>query len=131
MTILPDPPDTGMETTILRKQTSQYIAYNPVPVTMGRVTPVPDGAGGKRSSRVSRPTQNVRIIQAQENQDVLRQDAEGNDVRPDLNMMMEWDGDVQKGDQFTWNGYLCEVVYVQDMAYEKMCEITIKGRVGS
>jgi hypothetical protein len=131
MTILPDPPDTGMEINILRNQTHGYIAFNPVSITVMRASKVDDGAGGKRSTRTARPPQTVRIIQQQENNQVLRVDQEGNNVRPDLNMMMEWDGDVQSGDQFDWSGFLCEVIYVQDMDYEKMCEVLTRGRVGS
>lgn len=129
MTILPDPPDTSMETNVLRRQTHGYIAFNPSTVILKRGTAASDGAGGKRTSRAARPAQVVRIIQAAENQDTLRTDTEGNNVRPDLNMMMEWDGDVQKGDQFTWDGRLCEVVYVQDMRYEIMAEVVSKGVV--
>jgi hypothetical protein len=129
MTLLPDPSDISMETNVLRRQTAGYIAANPTSVELMRAVTAPDGAGGKRTSRpTARPAQTVRIIQAAENQETVRTDAEGNNVRPDLNMMMEWDGDVAKADQFTWHGYLCEVVYVQDMNYEKMVEVVIKGQ---
>lgn len=131
MTLLPDPSDLGMETNILRKQTHGYIAQNPTDVVMNRATKVDDGAGGKRTSRAPRPVQTVRIIQSAEAQATVRLDQDGNNVRPDINMLMEWDGDVQRGDQFTWDGNLCQVVYITTLTYEKTAECITLGTVGS
>lgn len=108
----------------MRKQTKRYIDENPITTDLSRVNKVPDSSGGVKTTRapINKP-QTFRIIQQQQNQQVERRAADGTNVRPDLNLMAEYDADVKKGDQFTYQGATVEVVYIQDLNYELMCEV--------
>lgn len=125
--IIPDPvldPQPG-EINVLRRQTYHYINQNPTDVVLLRTVEVDDGAGGRLpSSETAINSQLVRIIQANESEATERVNQDGKTVRPTLNMLMKWDADVMRGDRFTWRGMRCEVVYITDMGYEKVAEVT-------
>lgn len=127
--IVPDPnldPQPG-EINVLRRQTLHYIKQNPTDVVLNRETLVSDGAGGKIPSGESAiPAQMVRIVQASETDATERVNQDGKTVRPTLNMLMSWDADVERGDEFVWRDMQCEVVYITDMGYEKTVEVATR-----
>lgn len=125
--IVPDPVQpTSRELRINRKQTRQYIRANPTELVITRSTREDDGAGGKRKTNPQvLGAQTVRIIQAQESKMVERINSDGKVVRPELNLMAEWDADIEVGDVFPWgdDDSTAEVVYIQNMGYELICEV--------
>lgn len=117
---------TDQEMRVLRKQTHGYIRANPSSVVFTRYTREDDGAGGTRKTAPNAlAPQVVRIIQAQEAKTVERVNADGTVVRPTLNVMAEYNANIEKGDTFTWDGRKAEVVYVQDMGYELIAEVSV------
>lgn len=129
--IIPDPnldPAPG-EINVLRRQTEQYIKQNRTDVVLVRHTKVSDGAGGTKSiGDQFQLAQMVRIIQNDETVATERRTVDGESVRPTLNMLCAWDANVQVGDQFEWNGFINEVVYITDMRYELTCEVAVRHR---
>lgn len=129
--IVPDPnldPRPG-EINVLRRQTTQYIKQNQADVVLNRKSVTDDGAGGViHGADHFLDAQHARIIQTSESESVERRTVDGENVVPILNMLMEWDADVQEGDQFTWNGHTCEVVYIMTMQYEKTCEVAFRSK---
>jgi hypothetical protein len=113
------------ELNVLRKQTTAYIAANPVAVALVRTVLVDDGAGGKKPASVGPLSpQTVRIIQQNDlRTGVERRTVAGEVVRPTLAMLTEWNANVEEGDTFTWNDLSLEVVWITDLGYEKTCEV--------
>lgn len=114
------------EINTLRRQTNQYIAFNPTTVVLTREVRTEDGAGGYTTAG-STPLspQVVRIIQQRESNATERRNRDGEVVRPSLVLLAAWDADVEVDDTFTWNGMRAEVVWVTDMGYEKSCEVAL------
>ena len=132
--IVPDPPGNIKGLSVMRKQTHAYIMAAPTPVVLRRMTKVDDGAGGFTKTPSNQPEQVVRIIRQDESEATERRNRYGEVVRPQLVMMMEWDGNVQLGDQFDYDprgvedpqAHLAEVVWITDMNYELLCEVAIR-----
>lgn len=132
--IVPDPPQLTKGLAVMRRQTSHYIADVPTYVVLRRMTKVSDGAGGFTLTPTPQPEQRVRIIRQNESEATERRNRDGEVVRPQLVMLMEWDGNVQLGDQFDYDprgatdpqSHLAEVVWITDMDYELTCEVVLR-----
>lgn len=114
----------------MRKQTKQYINFNPKTVTLTRPDKASDGAGGTLPAATPLPPQVVRIIQQREGSGTERRNSDGEVVRPSLVLLAEWNADVKEDDFFDWNGMRAEVVYVQKLetgggTYELSCEVAL------
>lgn len=108
---------------VLRQQTKQFIDENPTAISLVRGVKVPDGAGGNTFTTVDLLPQTMRLIEQQENSTVERQTVGGKVVRPMLNLFCEYDADIQRGDQFTWQGMTVQVVWITDTGYAKTAEV--------
>lgn len=108
---------------VLRQQTKQFINENPTDISLIRGIKVPDGAGGNTFDTVDLLPQTMRIIEQQESDAVERQSVGGKVVRPILNLLCEYDADVRRGDQFTWQGLTVQVVWVTNTGYAITAEV--------
>lgn len=132
--IVPDPIPPIKGLSVMRKQTHAYIMAAPTPVVLRRMTKVSDGAGGYTRTPTPQPEQVVRMIRQNESEATERRNRDGEVVRPQLVMMMEWDGNVHMGDQFDYDPrgvsdpqvHLAEVVWITDMNYELLCEVAFR-----
>lgn len=111
---------------VLREQTEQFIEQNPIDLVLVRHAKVPDGAGGTRSVDTTLEPQRVRIVGQRTAVSVERRTVSGVVVSPEQVVVGEWDLDIQRGDTFRHQGVLMEVVWVHDLGYEKMAEVTFR-----
>ncbi len=87
-----------------RKLTADSIAFNPVSITLTRMTKTSDGAGGWIETPTALPVQSLRIFLS--NQSATKDLAsEGGQVQVKQHgMLCAWDADVAKGDEFVFGG---------------------------
>jgi hypothetical protein len=112
---------------VLREQTVDFIKDNPVDLTLKRVTKQDDGAGGHTTAETDLNPQRVRLVTQRQGAGVERRTTSGEVVRPDAVLVAPYNADVQMGDVFTWNDRRMEVVWVNDLHYELMCEVAARG----
>lgn len=117
-------PRQGMR--YLREQTRKFIGENPVDIVLTRYTKVNDGAGGTRTTNEDLPAQRMRVIAQRSAVAIERRTIGGVTVTPDLVLQGMPETDVVRGDTFTYNGVLMEVVWVHVFGYEKLAEVTIR-----
>lgn len=110
-------------TAVERKQTHEFILDNPTELIITRNVKVSDGAGGSTLSPTPLDPQTVRMVPQVRATSVERRTVGGEVVSPDVNMVAEWDADLQVGDTFKYQNLHMEVVWVYDLGYEKMAEV--------
>ena len=127
---IPDPPPQSnqRELEVMRKQTREFIAHNPVTITFSRGgIKIADGAGGYTTT-VGTPIdpQTFRII-PQSGANATR-NVDGEEVRPDYVLIGEWDADITMDDSFTLDGRNFDVVFIRlDRSYETWAEVMYRG----
>lgn len=126
--VIPDPPGTpdALEIEVMRKQTRNYIRANSSQITLKRKTKVPDGAGGHTYTDTPLPPQTMRVIQQNLSEAVERRNVAGEVVRPTVVVMAEWNADMRKGDTFPWEGMTAEIVWVTNLNYELLGEVSVR-----
>lgn len=111
---------------VLREQTRKFIAENPVTVVLTHHAKEPDGAGGYTWSTAGATTVTGRIIPRATAMDTERRTSTGEVVRPDTTLLCSFDADVRIDDTYQWKGMTVEVVWVNDMGYEKVAEVVVR-----
>lgn len=115
-------------TSVMRKQTRDFIAANPLSVILSRADSVPDGAGGLTTPLpMNRPVQIMRVIQ-QGTEMPVRRSVDGEELQPEFVLLGEHDADIRRGDWFFINGIKYEVFWVRpDRRYETWAEVVSRG----
>jgi hypothetical protein len=113
----------------LRKQTAEFIGYNPMEVVLLRPQRVADGSGGwKDDPPTALASQTMRKITQPTNSQVFRRTIDGEEVKPDFVLLGEYNADVQNGDYWLEDGRRYDVVYVKDdRRYETWGEAIYRG----
>jgi hypothetical protein len=115
---------------VLRKQTSQFIAENPTDVVITRQVMKDDGAGGSipDGPPSSLDPQRVRVVIKSLNQQIEFRTVEGEVLKPEYSIVGEYDADIREGDSFTYDGNRIEVVFVFSIGdYERRAEAVRRG----
>jgi hypothetical protein len=111
---------------VLREQTKQYIEQNPKEIVLTRYVKVADGAGGTRTNSSVLPSQTMRAITNRSAVSAERRTVGGVTVVPEVTLQGLWTADIRRGDTFMLDGVLMEVVWVSDLGYEKLAEVTTR-----
>lgn len=115
------------EVQVLQEQTQRFIDEKPTGIVIKRSTKTPDGAGGWTTTESSLNPQIGRIVTQRQGAGVERTTVGGENVRPDVVVIMRHDADIIRGDWFTWDGLRMDVVWVNDLGYEKMAEVSARA----
>lgn len=107
---------------VLREQTEFFIDQNPIDLVLSRITKVDDGAGGTTEDSVPLDAQKMRLVKPAPSTSVERRTVGGEMVFPTLSVVAQFDADMQRGDTFKYQGLTMEIVWVNDMGYEKIGE---------
>lgn len=116
-------PRQGMH--VLKEQTRRFIDENPLYINLTRNARVSDGAGGYTTTPSALEPQTMRVVPQSRLVSVERRTTGGAMVKPDMNLVCQFNADVQRGDTFTYNGLLMEVIWVNDIGYEKIAEVAV------
>lgn len=119
-----------MEVAAQRKVTRRFIDADPYSVVLTRTTRTENGAGGfKKTNPTPLTAQRVRLMpQATQGRLEERQILDGQMVQINYHMVGDIGLDVQRGDTFTKDGALHEVVWVVTVSeYEVKAGITNRG----
>lgn len=123
---------SALEQKVQRRLTSAFIDADPLQVTVSRRERVPNGSGGFRLGPPSSLSpQKGRLIPSQY-QLPDRETANGTIASPGSVLVMEWNADIKRFDEFTdANGFVFQVVWVYEKRdYETKCElVTLRGAV--
>jgi hypothetical protein len=112
----------------LRKQTAEFIGYNPVIINLQRATTESDGAGGVRRTLGPVGDQTFRKITQNTSTAVFRRTIDGQEVQPEFVLLGMHSADIKNGDWFYQDGIKYEVVYVRDdRRYETWGEVAYRG----
>lgn len=112
----------------MRKDTKEFIGYNPVDIVLNRHDMVADGAGGVKRTLVPLNPQTFRIITQATREQVFRRTVDGIEVQPEFVLLGEYDADIKHGDWYMRSGIKYEVVYVRDdRRYETWGEVAYRG----
>jgi hypothetical protein len=117
-----------LELKVARRQTTHFIAQNPIDVTITRGGQrEPDGAGGyKVTPGPAVETQKMRkVIQSKS---MASRNIDGEEISPEFVFIGEWDADIKKGDVIVISSRNYEVVFVRDdPPYETWAEVVYRG----
>lgn len=111
---------------ILREQTDRFIKENPFDINLVRHTKVPDGAGGTTFTDAAVPPQTVRVVTEKQYRNLQRRTVSGEMLTPELALICRWDADVLDGDTFVYQLREFEVIWVNDIGYEKIAEVVTR-----
>lgn len=113
----------------LRKQTLQFIGYNPVEVSLLRPNRTADGSGGWIEGEPTElAPQTFRQITQSTNSQVFSRTIDGEEVQPDFVLLGAYDADVQTGDHYLVGEIRYDIVYVRtDRRYETWAEVVYRG----
>lgn len=117
-------PKQGMG--VLRRQTTYFIEQNPTDLVLSREVKADDGAGGSTTTATDLEVQTVRLVRPAPTTAVERRTIGGEMVKPTLSVVGEYDSDMRRGDTFTYQGLDMEIVWVNDMGYEKVGEAAVR-----
>ena len=111
-----------------RRLTAAFIAADPDDTVLYRRTRTANGSGGwTLSAPAPLPSQVTRLIPLQSGA-TERHNQDGKLVEPTYALLMEWDGDMKRGDTFTLAGRRYEIVFVnENQTYELKGEVTYNG----
>jgi hypothetical protein len=111
------------ELSVQGRMTMRYINDRPTEVVIERVVRADDGAGG---TKVSAPTflgaQTFRIVDRTTPREFRT--ADGTVLVAEATVICMPDADILRGDRFTHEGIDREVVWVTDLGYEKLAEVS-------
>lgn len=117
------------EAAIQRRLTTEFINADRLVVTLSRRSREPNGSGGFRlGSPTALPPQDGRLIPSQyELPD--RETANGTIASPGSLLLMPYDADVKRFDEFSEGQFTFQVVWVYEKRdYETKCElVTLRG----
>lgn len=112
----------------LRKQTTDFIGYNPKSVQLQRKTTTADGAGGVKYTINTLTAQTFRQITQPTSTGVFRRTIDGQEVNPEFVLLGEYNADIKFGDWYYVDGAKYEIVYVRDdRRYETWGEVAYRG----
>ena len=113
---------------LLRKQTLEFIDFNPKEVVLQRSDMIADGSGGVKPTIVPLPAQTLRQVTQPTSQQVYRRTIDGQEVKPEFVLICPFDADIQNFDWYFSGGVKYEIVYVRDdRRYECWAEVAYRG----
>lgn len=113
---------------VLRRQTTDFIGFNPKSIALQRADTVADGAGGVRASLTTLAAQTFREITQHTNTGVFRRTIDGQEIKPDFVLLGPYNADIRNGDWYMQDGAKYEIVYVRtDRRYETWAEVAYRG----
>lgn len=118
------------EIAMLRRQTQEFIAWDPRSVVLVRIPLEDNGTGGTTElPPVPLPPQTVRLIPFNSQVSAERQLPDGRVLKPSWTVMGEVGTDILYGDTFDLpDGTTGEVIYVQEKkAYQVKAEVVSRG----
>ena len=121
---------SAAELAVQRNLTRAFIAADPDNTVLVRRTRTANGSGGwVLGAPTALPSQVTRLIPLQSGA-AERHTQDGKLVQPGYALLLEWDGDVKRGDQFALAGRRYEVVFVnENQSYELKGEVAYLGEV--
>jgi len=119
-----------LEAAVQRVITENFISASPVTLSLSRPSLADDGAGGRTTVWNSLPPQIFRMV-LQTGSNVIRS-VDGEELRPEFALVGPWNADVNRGDRFTYDGIVYEVIWthpgnVMPTAYEIRAEVVSRG----
>lgn len=112
----------------LRKQTLEFINFNPKLVALQRSDMQADGSGGVKPQLTTLTAQTFRQVTQPTGQQVFRRTIDGQEVKPEFVLICPYDADVRHGDWYYNSGVKYEIVYVRDdRRYEAWAEVAYRG----